>query len=136
MAFAVGVGSHLVLDAIPHWGCDVDTPDGARLFLRVARRDGLIGLAVGIGASTLVGRQLRPSTVAAIAGAVLLDLDKPFDHFFDLRPFPLAVQHLHGWVQNESPKGLPGELFAGLVMAVADVGIIQSRSRVPPSKSP
>jgi len=127
-AFAVGVGSHLVLDSVPHWGCDVEVPEGPERFLRVARRDGLLGLAVGIGVSALVGRQFRLSTVAAIAGAVLLDLDKPFDHFFNLRPFPLAIQHLHGRVQNESSSGLPNELVAGVVMAVSDALII-SRGR-------
>ena len=25
-AFVAGIGSHLVLDAMPHWGCDFDAP--------------------------------------------------------------------------------------------------------------
>ncbi|HZM57790.1 MAG TPA: hypothetical protein VFC03_22510, partial [Acidimicrobiales bacterium] len=42
-AFAVGVASHLALNAVPHWGCDLAGVDGPERFLRVAKRDGLLG---------------------------------------------------------------------------------------------
>ena len=41
-AFAAGVASHFVLDAVPHWG-DWGSP---HVFLRVAVTDGLVSLAV------------------------------------------------------------------------------------------
>ncbi|HEX9527847.1 MAG TPA: hypothetical protein VF951_10140, partial [Streptosporangiaceae bacterium] len=40
-AFAAGVASHFVLDAVPHWG----DWGSQRRFLRVAVPDGLISLA-------------------------------------------------------------------------------------------
>ena len=40
-AFAAGVASHFVLDAVPHWGKWGST----RAFLRVAVPDGLVSLA-------------------------------------------------------------------------------------------
>ena len=42
-AFFAGAGSHLVLDALPHWGCDLRSPTEKERFLRIARRDGLLG---------------------------------------------------------------------------------------------
>ena len=42
-----------------------------------------------------------------MAGAVLLDLDKPFLYFFGVDPFPAVVQRLHAWIQNESRVGCP-----------------------------
>ena len=44
-AFVVGVGSHLALDMVPHWGCEADRAMESDLFFRYARRDGLLGLA-------------------------------------------------------------------------------------------
>ena len=41
-AFAAGVASHFVLDAVPHWG----DWGSRRRFLRVAMADGLVALAV------------------------------------------------------------------------------------------
>jgi hypothetical protein len=46
-AFAAGVASHFVLDAVPHWGCW----GSYRRFLQAAVPDGLIGLAA-LGAFT------------------------------------------------------------------------------------
>jgi hypothetical protein len=56
-----------------------------------------------------------------MAGAVLLDLDKPSIHFFGRNPFPLPVQRLHQWIQNESPQRMPLEIGYGVAFALADV---------------
>src|SRR5271167_4639291 len=112
-AFAVGVGSHLALDMIPHWGCDVNQDADKELFLRYAKRDGVLGLMTAASAAGAVGRHARPATLAAIAGAVLLDLDKPLLHFFGRNPFPGWVTRIHGDVQNESPQGLSNEMAFG-----------------------
>jgi hypothetical protein len=119
-AFVVGVASHLVLDAVPHWGCDTDQPGGANQFLVVAKRDGLLGLTAMALATLLVAKEGRLATLAAMAGAALLDLDKPCVHFFHKNPFPKVVRDVHDWVQNESPEGLPSEIRFGVAFAAAD----------------
>jgi hypothetical protein len=129
-AFAVGVASHLLLDAVPHWGCATDQPGGADHFLVVAKRDGFLGLTAMALATLIVAKGGRSATVAAMAGAALLDLDKPCVHFFHQNPFPKAVRHLHDWVQNESPEGLPTEIRFGVVCALADAlaAVVMRRS--------
>ncbi len=132
VAFLVGVGSHLVLDSIPHWSCDKTGEDPAGQFLRAAKRDGVLGLATMGVATMAVDRRARAATVAAMAGAVLLDLDKPLDHFFGIIPFPEPVQRLHGWVQNESPRGMRNEVVFGAACALADALVaVAGRRRTP-----
>ncbi len=129
-AFVAGVGSHLVLDAMPHYGF---AGHGAELeteqFLRMAKRDGLLGLAAMATAIMAVDRRARLATAAAMAGAVLLDLDKPSLHFFGFNPFPLSVRRIHERIQNESPRRMPLEVGYGLAFAVADV--VATRSARP-----
>jgi hypothetical protein len=119
-AFVVGVASHLALDAVPHWGCDVRRPGGPEKFLAAAKRDGLLGLAAIAGVTLTVERPARSATLAAMAGAVLLDLDKPVMHFFGRDPFPLLISNLHRRIQNESPNGLRNEIGFGVVFAALD----------------
>jgi hypothetical protein len=120
-ALIAGVASHLILDAIPHWGCTRDQPGGTERFLTVAKRDGVLGLAAMTSAAMAVERSARVATVAAMAGAVLLDLDKPFLYFLGVDPFPAVIQELHRRIQNESPDGMPNELRFGAAFAVADL---------------
>ena len=130
-AFLVGVGSHLVLDMVPHWGCDARTADGQELFLRYATRDGLAGLLVMACATAAVDRRSRVSTLAAMAGAAFLDADKPMMHFFGRNPFPLAIRRIHAQAQNESLQGMPNEILFGLSCAIADAAIaVNSRRRL------
>jgi len=129
-AFVVGVGSHLALDTVPHWGCEKRTADGAQLFLRYAKRDGLTGLLVMACAATAVDRRCRVATVAAMAGAAILDADKPMMHFFGKNPFPMAIRRIHARAQNESLQGMPNEILFGLSCAAADAVIaVNSRRR-------
>jgi hypothetical protein len=120
-AFVAGVASHLVLDAVPHWGCNLRRPGGPDQFLAVARRDGLLGLTAMAAVALTAERQARSASLAAMAGAVLLDLDKPLVHFFGRDPFPLVVQRLHRRIQNESPTGLRNEFGFGFAFAALDV---------------
>jgi hypothetical protein len=130
-AFIAGVGSHLVLDMIPHWGCDKNRDPGGGIFLRYAQRDGLLGLVASASAVGAVGRQARPATLAAVAGAVLLDIDKPLLHFWGRNPFPRWVNRIHGGIQSESPEGLPNEIAFGLSCAAVDVAIaVRGRRRL------
>jgi hypothetical protein len=123
-AFVVGVGSHLALDMVPHWGCDMSQVADQQLFLRYAKRDGLVGLAAMALAAGAANRGARPAILAAMAGAALLDVDKPVLHFCGRNPFPASVQRLHRMVQNESTQGLPNEMAFGVSCAVADAVII------------
>ena len=135
-AFAVGVGSHLVVDMIPHWGCDMSGEDGPDRFLAAARRDGLLGLAVMGAAALAVDQRARPAVVAAMAGAALLDLDKPIQHFFGVYPYPDLVRRVHLWCQNESTDGMPREVGFGAAFAVADALVaVASRRRDRPGTS-
>jgi hypothetical protein len=72
----------------------------------VAKRDGVLGLAVMAGAALAVERPARTATVAAMAGAV---------------PFPAIVQRVHQEIQNESRAGMPNELRFGAAFALADL---------------
>ena len=129
-AFVVGVGSHLALDMVPHWGCETRTADGRQLFLRYARRDGLAGLAVMACAVAAVDRRSRAATLSAMVGAAVLDADKPMTHFFGRNPFPMAIRRIHARAQNESPQGMPNELLFGLSCAIADAALaLRSRRR-------
>lgn len=129
-AFLVGLGSHLAMDAVPHWGCDVYAPGGAERFYGVARRDGILGLTVIAAALAAAGRGTRTATAAAIAGAVVLDLDKPLEHFVHRNPFPRMVQRIHGAIQRESARGLLVEVAAGTALAFLDATfVVQGRRR-------
>jgi len=128
-AFAVGLGSHLVLDSVPHWSCDRRQPDAEEVFLRAAKRDGVLGLATLAAVTLAVDRKARLSTVAAMVGAVFLDLDKPMVHFTGVDPFPRPVRRIHKRVQRESPAGLRNEMAFGIVTAVTDGLVIRSRRR-------
>jgi hypothetical protein len=134
-AFAVGVASHLVLDALPHWGCDARGLEADR-FLVMAKRDGLLGLTAMGAATLLATKPARTSTVAAMAGAALLDLDKPLVHFFGWYPFPEIVRRLHERIQNESPEGLAKEIrFGAAVAAIDAVAAVMARRQPPPQRS-
>ena len=133
-AFVVGVGSHLALDMIPHWGCSTRTAAGRDLFLRYAKRDGVVGLLTMACAAGAVDRKARTATVAAMVGATLLDADKPMMHYFGRNPFPTPVRRIHARAQNESPQGLPNEIVFALTCAIADAAIaVHGRRRYSPT---
>jgi hypothetical protein len=126
MAFVVGVGSHLALDMVPHWGCETNTDDGKQRFLRYAQRDGLLGLLVMGSAARAVDTRARKATIAAMVGAAILDVDKPMLHFFGIDPFPQVVRKLHRRVQNESTEGLPNEILFGISCTILDILVATS----------
>ena len=116
VALAAGVVSHFVLDATPHWG---DCADDPSLFLRVAVRDGLTGLAVMGAIAALAPPSARTAVLAGMAGAALPDLDKPSVLFFGRSPFPRAVDEFHKGIQRESRARFPVEFAAGAGFAAA-----------------
>jgi hypothetical protein len=115
LAFAAGVASHVAMDCLPHWGLPREAASEER-FLFVAKRDGLAGLAaVAVLAGPAKG--LRTGVLAGIAGATLLDVDKPARHFFGHNPVPAPIQDFHERIQREAPHRMRNEIAvaAGLL---------------------
>jgi hypothetical protein len=82
----------------------------------VAKRDGLAGLAaIAVLAGPARGR--RSGVLAGIAGATILDVDKPAKHFFDHNPVPAPIQDFHERIQREAPHRMRNEVLiaAGLL---------------------
>lgn len=123
-AFTVGAVSHVAMDVVHHYGCPKDR------FLDVARRDGLLGLAAMAAAATGSGGRARRAVVAGMAGAALLDLNKPAEHFLGFSPFPRAVDDFHVRIQDgkEAPAHLRREVAAGVVLAAAVAAASWARS--------
>jgi hypothetical protein len=110
----VAVGSHFVLDSVPHWGID----DKAK-FRKVAIVDGLIGLATMRAVMGAVPRGTRVAVLAGMLGAAFPDADKPMEMFFNRSPFPAPVDRFHARIQHESTHGIRTELRAALAMVAA-----------------
>lgn len=112
----VAVGSHFVLDSVPHWGIH----DDDATFRKVAIVDGLIGLATMRAVMGAVPRGTRVAVLAGMLGAAFPDADKPMEMFFGRSPFPAGVDRFHARIQRESARGIRTEIRAalGLVLAV------------------
>lgn len=122
-AFTTGVGSHFVLDSMPHWGKWRDK----RAFLRVAVPDGLLGLAV-IGVFTaLAPPDRRIGVMAGMAGAALPDMDKPWRLVFGHSPWPAAVDRFHSGIQREAGRRAHYELAAAAIFGTAAVTALRRR---------
>jgi hypothetical protein len=116
-AFAAGVASHFVLDAIPHWG----QWESRSRFLHVAVRDGLVSLAA-MGAFTAASPpDRRLAVLAGMAGAALPDLDKPTLLWFGWSPWPGPVNRFHSGIQRESRRRAYVELLAAGALGGAAV---------------
>jgi hypothetical protein len=125
-AFAAGVASHFVLDAMPHWGGWGST----RRFLRVAVPDGLVGLAAMGAFAAVSPRDRRLAVVAGMTGAAVPDIDKPATLWFGRSPFPGAVDRFHSRIQREAPGRAGLELLAaGAFASAALIAIRRPRSR-------
>ena len=126
-AFAAGVASHFVLDAVPHWGDWAST----RHFLRAAVPDGLISLAAMGAIAALSPADRRLAVVAGMAGAALPDIDKPAKLFFDWSPFPVAVDRFHQRIQREASHRAPLEVLTAGVLAVTVLTALRRRRPAP-----
>lgn len=121
-AFALGIASHVAMDAVPHWG----HPDYA-VFLKVAVVDGLVGLATMATLARASSPERRAAVVAGMLGACLPDADKPSTLFFDRSPFPAWVDEVHTRIQNEAHERMPFEAIGGLLGAVATRALLRRR---------
>jgi hypothetical protein len=123
----VAVGSHFVLDAVPHWGIHDDDAK----FRKVAIVDGLVGLATMRAIMSAVPRGTRVAVLAGMLGAAFPDSDKPMEMFFHRSPFPASVDRFHSRIQTESTRGIRTEIRAavGLVVAVRVLSWLRTLSR-------
>ena len=123
-AFPLGFASHLVLDAVPHWGQFRDHDH----FMRVAVADGLTGLAAMGVAAAMAGPGQRSGVVAGMVGAALPDLNKPSKVFFGRSPFPDRFDDFHGRIQDEAASRFrthevpAAAAFAGALAALCLLG--------------
>jgi hypothetical protein len=125
-AFVVGAASHVLMDMTPHFGgLDVDGPE----FLRAARVDGTVGLGVTAAVVAVAPPAVRRSALAGLAGACLIDLDKPCRHFLGRSPFPPAVDRFHDRIQNEVPHGHWTEAATAAALVVAVGAAFRHRRR-------
>lgn len=129
-ALALGVASHVAMDVIPHWGFahGLTQPEKDPYFLRIARRDGLAGLAA-MGAAFGLARGRRLPVLAGMVGAALLDTDKPARHFFGKSPFPQAVDRFHADIQRgrEHPHKMRQEFVVAASLAVVVAALCTGR---------
>jgi len=128
LAFAAGVASHLAMDCLPHWGLP-RVPESHDRFLEVAKKDGLAGLAaIAVLSGPATG--LRAGVLAGIAGATLLDVDKPARHFFDRNPVPAPIQEFHERIQREAPHRMRNEIaVAAGLMTLSAFLVARNRAR-------
>ncbi len=112
-AFLVGVASHAVMDAVPHWG-----KWDAEELLRIARVDGLVALGAAAATVRATDPPSRPAVLAGMIGAGLPDLDKPSLHFVGITPFPAWVDRLHARLQNEDRRRWWVEISAAAVLGL------------------
>lgn len=115
-ALALGVGSHLLLDRVPHWG-----GVSPRAWTLTAILDGLTAgtLAVGLLAKARPDDRLR--ILAGIIGANLPDADKPIHLFTRRHLFPRRLRRLLAHGQKESPRFALSDLSVAIAaLALAD----------------
>ena len=124
-AFGLGFATHVVMDMTPHWGNPELGRDG---FYAVAKRDGLLGLAT-VALVTVAGVPPRRALIAGMAGAAVLDSDKPGEFFFGVNPLPGWVDRIHKQIQRESPEGLRTELAAGVALSAVTVAVLVRAQR-------
>lgn len=125
-AFLLGVASHFVLDAVPHWGKWRDKQH----FLSVAVPDGLGGLAAIGGYAAVARPEVRLAVVAGMAGAALPDIDKPTGIWFGWSPWPGPVNRFHAAIQDEAPERFGVEMAAMGVFAVASLLAVRKRRKL------
>lgn len=124
-AVVLGVASHFVLDAVPHWG----KWGGENGLLRVAVPDGLAGLAVIGTFAAIAPRERRLAVLAGMAGAALPDLEKPSTLFFGRSPFPRAVDAFHSAIQDEAPDRAHYEIIAAAIFTTGALALLRRRKR-------
>ena len=78
---------------------------------------------------TAAGVPPRTALLAGIAGAAVLDTNKPADYFFGVNPFPRWLDQFHERIQRESPEGMRTEVVAGVALATIATAVLVRRRR-------
>ena len=106
LAFGVGFATHVAMDLTPHWGNPTIGRDG---FFVVAKRDGVLGLGA-LALIAVAGVPPRTALLAGIAGAAILDSDKPCEFLLGFNPWPRPVDRFHkaGVKAGGKDNGAPG----------------------------
>jgi hypothetical protein len=125
LAFGVGLATHVVMDLTPHWGNPTMERDG---FFEVAKRDGVLGLGA-VALMTAAGVPPRTALLAGMAGAAILDADKPCEFFFGFNPWPRWLDEFHKRIQHESPEGIRVEVATGVALAALSAVVLARRRR-------
>jgi len=120
IAYCLGVASHFVTDAVPHWGPDGDHDE----FMRVAVRDGLGGLAALGAVAALSPAGSRRRVLAAAIGAATPDLDKPFAEITGRQLWPEPVDRFHRAIQREAPQRMRQELATLVAAALIAAALV------------
>ncbi|WP_018639031.1 hypothetical protein [Parafrankia elaeagni] len=115
-ALALGFLSHLVMDAMPHWGTGPGTEPE---WLPIARRDGVAGLAEMALLTAVAPADRRVGVFAGMVGACLPDTDKVGRYFVGSSPWPARFDRFHEAIQNEARHRLPREVATAAALTVA-----------------
>ncbi len=128
-SMVLGLGSHLLLDRLPHWGkgggWPVEEMDNETF--RVAVVDGLVGLTLIAVVLRIVPARRRLPVLAGIVGACLPDLDKPGRRFVGRSPWPERFDRLHAEMQvdAESPDRLAQDVAIAAVGTAVSVAVLR-----------
>ncbi|CAO5226973.1 hypothetical protein [Frankia sp. AgKG'84/4] len=117
-ALAAGFVSHLVMDAMPHWGTGPNTESE---WLPIARRDGVAGLAAIALLAASAPADRRLAVLAGMTGACLPDTDKVGRYFVGSSPWPSRFDRFHERIQNETRDRLPREIATAATLIAAGV---------------
>jgi hypothetical protein len=123
-AFVAGVASHVAMDLFPHYG---NPAIGWDEFVKLARVDGTVGLGVIAVVAAKAPGDRRVAALAGIAGASLMDMDKPGRYFVGRSPFPRFVDRFHRRIQNESPRRHWVEATAAATLAAVLALLLRRR---------
>ncbi|MCK9926678.1 hypothetical protein MXD62_05750 [Frankia sp. Mgl5] len=115
-ALAAGFLSHLVMDALPHWGTGPGTESE---WLPIARKDGVAGLAAMALLTAAAPADRRIGVLAGMVGACLPDTDKVGRYFVGSSPWPARFDRFHEAIQNEARHRLPREVATAAALTAA-----------------
>jgi len=114
-ALAAGFLSHLVMDAMPHWGLGPNTESE---WMPIAKVDGVAGLSAMALLTASAPADVRLAVLAGMTGACLPDTDKVGRFFFGHSPWPSTFDRFHEKIQNEARHRLPREVATALALTV------------------
>lgn len=130
-ALLAGFVSHLVMDALPHWGTGPGTEPE---WMPIARKDGVAGLAAIALLAASAPREQRLAVLAGITGACLPDTDKIGRYFVGRSPWPSRFDRFHEAIQNEARHRLPREVATAAALTIMSTALLRtSRARLPTS---